>query len=192
LDTNGKLLLEKADKIIGNMETLTISVIENDDEGDEQYRIVKKFLKVKGDRQPLMIYRLLGDVSYIGDDSKYHNPMHNEKNRDRWYKLPGIIATRTLHNPMGSFKYEKKITVPEIGICLDLLNHLVIDKDGDVFTCVRFNPKKYNLLGNVRDKSLYSMWNGPQRQSLIQEHIKGNRKCSKLCEKCEFYGCPIG
>ena len=45
LDTNGKLLLEKADEIIDNLDTLTISVIENDLEGDEQYDIVKNFLK---------------------------------------------------------------------------------------------------------------------------------------------------
>ena len=33
---------------------------------------------------------------------------------------------------MGSFKYQKNPTIPEIGICLDLLNHMVIRKDGKV------------------------------------------------------------
>lgn len=36
LDTNGKLLIEKADEITDNLNTITVSVIENDDEADEQ------------------------------------------------------------------------------------------------------------------------------------------------------------
>ena len=59
LDTNGKLLVDKADEIIDNLDTLTISVIENDDEGDEQYEIVKQFLEIKSDKKPFLIYRLL-------------------------------------------------------------------------------------------------------------------------------------
>ena len=105
VDTNAKLIVERADDIIDNLDTLTISVIENDPEADEQYERVKKFLKIKGERKPNMIYRCLGNVD-----------------RERWEKLNGIIATRILHNPMGSFKYEKKPTIPEIGICLEILN----------------------------------------------------------------------
>jgi len=176
LDTNGKLLLEKADEIINNLDTLTISVIENDPEGDEQYEIVKKFLKIKGNRKPFMIYRLLGKIT----------------DKQRWYKLPGIVATRVLHSPMGSFNYEKKVTIPEIGICLDLLNHLVIDRFGDAYPCVRFNPHKYNYLGNVKKDKLIDLWNSKKRLTLIKEHIKGSRSYSPLCSKCEFWGCPTG
>jgi hypothetical protein len=64
-DTNGKLLLEKADEIIDNMETITISVIQDDPEGDKQYETVKKFLELKGDRKPNVIYRILGFVNNV-------------------------------------------------------------------------------------------------------------------------------
>ena len=175
LDTNGKLLLSKADEIIGNLDTITISVIENDEESDAQYDIVSKFVLLKGDKKPFMVYRLLGNV----------------ENRDRWGKLPGLIVTRTLHNPLGSFGYEKKVTIPEHGICLDLLGHLVIDRHGNVYPCIRFNPNRYNLLGNVKFLTLEQMWNGEIRSRLVREHVAGNRNCSELCSKCEFYGCPV-
>jgi len=201
LDTNGKLLVKKEYEIIDNLDTLTISVIENDPDGDEQYKLVKHFLNIKGDNKPFMVYRLLGDVS----------------NKQRWYDLPGIVATRVLHNPMGSFDYKnkvtipkhvtnkqrwydlpassfgykKKVTIPEHGICLDLLTHLVIDRYGDCYPCVRFNPSRYMKLGNVRENTLLDLWNNPHRLEMIKQHVKGNRKCTVLCSSCEFYGCPI-
>jgi len=174
-NTNGKLLVEKADEIIDRMETLTISIIQDDQEGEEQYDIIKQFLTLKGSRPPYIIYRLLGNI----DDSRY-------------YELPGLICTRVLHNPMGSFEYTRKVTKPEIGVCLDLLNHLAIDVYGNVSMCVRFDSHNYGVLGNIKYLSLEDMWNGDMRQNLIKEHIKGNRGANKLCEKCSFYGCPTG
>jgi len=174
-NTNGKLIVEKANEIINHMETLTISVIPNDPEGDEQYELVQKFIKLKGSRPPYLVYRLLGNV----DGSRYH-------------ELPGLICTRILHSPMGSFEYTRKVTVPEIGVCLDLLNHCTIDVYGNVSTCVRFDPHRYGQLGNIKFLTLTEMWNGEKRQSLIKEHLKGNRSANKLCEQCSFYGCPTG
>lgn len=174
LDTNAKLLVEKAKEIIDNLDTLTISVIENDPEGDEQYEIVNEFLKIRQDKQPKLVYRLLGNV----------------KNSDRWHRLPGIVATRVLHDPMGSYNYEKKVTIPEHGICLDLLSHLLIDRYGDYYPCVRFNPFKVMHLGNVATHSLKEIWNSPYRLREIEEHKRGNRTNNSLCRECEFYGCP--
>ena len=174
-DTNGKLLVERAKDIIDNMETLTVSVIPNDPEEKEQYEIVREFLAIKGDRKPRMIYRLLGDIV----------------DKERWQQL-GLVATRLLHSPRGSFKYSKPPTVPEFGICLDLLTHLVIDRYGDVYPCVRFNPNNYDCLGNVKHTKLIDCWNSDARKHLIQEHVKGHRSCSQLCEKCEFWGIPTG
>jgi radical SAM protein with 4Fe4S-binding SPASM domain len=177
LDTNGKLLLEKSDQIIDNLDTLTISVIENDPEGDEQYEIVKKFLKIKGNRKPFMVYRLLGKIM----------------KKDRWYKLPGIVATRVLHSPMGSFNYKKKVTIPEIGICLEALNHLVINRDGTVSLCVRFDPLKELVIGNANKEKLIDIWNGKKRLSILKKHIEGKRSELPYCgKKCDYWGCPTG
>ena len=175
LDTNGKLIVKKADEIIDNLDTLTISVIENDPEGDEQYDIVKQFLDIKGDKKPNLIYRCLGKV-----DLK------------RWKELPGIVATRILHDPLGSFKYKKNPTKPEIGICLDLLNHLVIDRFGKVSPCVRFDPKRLGVIGDANTTPLIDIWNSKERQKWIKYHIQGRRDNVPLCSYCEFWGVPTG
>jgi len=190
LNTNGKLLLEKADEIIDNLDTLTISVIENDPEGNQQYEGVKKFLEIKGKRNPRLIYRLLGDVGIInGPDGRVS---HDEEAKKRWYKLPGLIATRIIHSPMGSFNYTKKVTVPEHGICLDLLNHMAIDRFGNVSLCVRFDPEKKLVIGDAAKEKLFNIWNSKKRQDIIKLHIEGRRCEIPGCDKCEFYGCPTG
>jgi len=174
VDTNGKLLLEKFDEIVGNLETITISTFEGDNEAKEQYNILCKFLSLKGDRKPNIIIRCLGDI----DTSRY-----NEL---------GIVVKRTLHSPMGSFHYKKEPTIPEIGICLDALNHLVISKDGDVSMCVRFDPLKLGIVGNCVSNTLDSIWNSSKRLEWLNFHIKGQRDKIPLCSYCTFWGVPTG
>lgn len=192
MDTNGKLLIEKADEIIDNLETITISVIELDKEGDEQYEIVKKFIELKGNKKPRMVYRLLGDITkklivgIRGQDVEY-----NDKRRDRWYRLPGTVVTRTLHSPLGSYNYEKKVTIPEIGICLEILNHLAINIYGEVFPCVRFDPLKLNKIGDVNKDTLVDIWNGKARKRKLELHILGRRDLIPFCNKCEYWGVPL-
>jgi hypothetical protein len=154
---------------------MTISVIENDPDGDEQYELVKKFLEIKGNKKPHMIYRCLGKV-----DTK------------RWEKMNGIIATRILHNPLGSFKYEKKPTVPEIGICLEILNHMAINRLGEVSICVRFDPKRLGVIGDSSRTSLVDIWNSLKRKEWIKHHIEGDRSKIPLCSFCDFWGVPTG
>ncbi len=175
VDTNAKLIVEKADDIIDNLDTLTISVIENDPEADEQYELVKKFLAIKGGRKPNMIYRCLGAVD-----------------KTRWQELNGIIAARILHDPMGSFKYEKKTTVPEIGICLEILNHMAVNRLGKVSICVRFDPKGAGVIGDAHTTPLADIWNSARRKEWIRYHIEGDRSKIPLCSYCDYWGVPRG
>lgn len=175
-NTNAKLLMEKAYEIIGNLETLTISVVQDDSESDEQYSTVCDFIKRKGIRKPSLVFRLLGKVDHP----------------ERWYGLPGKVATRVLHDPEGSRNYEKRVTIPEIGICLDLLTHLAINRYGEVSVCVRFDPKKEGVIGNLASKGLDEIWNGKVRKWYLDCHIEGNRNYLKLCSKCDYYGAPRG
>lgn len=174
-DTNGILIVEKADEIIGNLDTLTISTFENDEKADEQYELIKEFLKIKGDSKPNVIIRCLGNMDL-----------------DRYKKFGCIIATRILHSPMGSFKYQKRPTVPEIGICLDFLNHMVIRRNGDVSICVRFDPKGLGVIGNCTETPLIDIWNGAERKEWLQYHKEGKRGKVPLCSYCEFWGVPVG
>lgn len=175
MDTNGKLIVEKANEIIGNLDTITISVFENDDEVDEQYELIKKFLEIKAERKPNVIIRCLGKVDL-----------------DRYKKLGCIIATRILHSPMGSFKYKGNPTVPEIGICLDLLNHMVISSDGKVSICVRFDPQGLGIIGDCITTPLIDIWNSPKRREWLKYHIEGRRHKVPLCSYCKFWGVPTG
>lgn len=175
MDTNGKLIVEKADKIIDNLDTLTISTFEKDEEGDEQYKLIEEFLKIKGNRKPNVIIRCLGEMD-LG----------------RYKKLGCIIATRILHSPMGSFNYKKNPTVPEIGICLDLLSHMVIKRDGKVSVCVRFDPKGHGIIGDCTTTPLIDIWNSSKRNEWLKYHIEGKRHKVPLCSYCEFWGVPTG
>jgi radical SAM protein with 4Fe4S-binding SPASM domain len=173
-NTNGKLLPEKGSEIIDNLDVLTISVIEKDVEGDYQYDRVKEFLAVKGDRRPNIVFRLLGKV----------------ERPDRWQELGGVVCTRVLHAPGGSYDYEREVTKPEIGVCLDLLTHLAIDRYGNISVCVRFDPDGKLRLGNVNDISLYDAWKHPKRLKYIEKHIDQHRDNCGGCNGCHYWGVP--
>ncbi len=178
LDTNGKLLLLKANEIINNLDTITISTFENDLEWEEQYNILKEFLRLKKEKFPRVIIRCLGNI---------------DEERIKLYKeLNCLMVCRILHSPMGSFNYDKKTTIPEHGICLEMLMHPAINVDGDVSICVRFDPFKKGILGNIKNNNLKKIWNSEKRIKWLALHIKGLRNKVPLCETCEFWGIPRG
>jgi MoaA/NifB/PqqE/SkfB family radical SAM enzyme len=172
--TNGKLLVEKADEIIGNLETLSVSIFENDEEADEQREIIRKFLDIKKDRKPYVTLRLIGNV----DATPY-------------VEFGQQFVRRVLHNPMGSFNYVKRQPcVPEIGICWDFLMHPCINRKGDFSICVRFDPEGLGVLGNVHEWSLEELWGGV-RHHWKELHVAGRRREVPLCSRCEYWGVPI-
>lgn len=174
--TNGKLLVEKADEIIDNLDTIAISVIENDPEGDQQYDIIKNFIAIKDEKKPHVVLRLNGEV-----------------NSDSYEKFGVLIARRIIHSPMGSFNYRKRNpTIPEIGICLDFLNHLAINREGKVSICVRFDPKGLGIIGDVNEQPLEAIWNSEKRMKWLEYHKQGRRELVPLCSYCHFWGVPTG
>lgn len=174
--TNGELLVEKSQEIIGILDTLSISVFENDRRADMQLKIIKEFIKLKGENSPFTTLRFVGRV----DEAKYAD-------------IRILKIKRLLHSPKGSFDYKRKDpTIPEIGICLDFLNHLAIDRNGDVSVCVRFDPNRELVLGNVRNESLLDLWNCRKRQNMLALHVAGQRNKIPFCSKCHFWGVPTG
>jgi len=173
--TNGKLLLEKADEVIDNLDTLSISIFENDSESFEQYEIIKDFLSKKGDKKPFTTLRLIGDV-----------------NSEKYLKFNTLIIRRTLHAQLGSFNYKKNPTIPEIGICLDFMNHLAINRMGKVSICVRFDPKGLGVIGDINNESLSDIWNCKKRMEWKKYHVEGRRYLAPLCSYCHYWGVPTG
>ena len=142
----------------------------------EQYEIIRRFLEIKGQQRPHTVLRLNGDV----DSGRYE-------------ELGVTLVRRILHSPMGSFDYQRaEPTVPEIGICLDFLHHLAINREGKASICVRFDPEGVGMIGNVRSQSLAEIWNSAERMKWLEYHKKGQRDKVPLCSHCEFWGVPTG
>jgi MoaA/NifB/PqqE/SkfB family radical SAM enzyme len=177
-DTNGKLLLEKQNEIIDVLDTITVSTFEKDEEGDLQLDILEQFLKIKGSRKPNVVIRMLGNIE--------------EKRVKRLESFNTIRAKRVLHSPMGSFFYKKEPVIPETGICLEMMSHPAININGDMSICVRFDPERKGVLGNLNQHSMEELWNGSKRKEWLIKHVEGNRESVPLCQKCEFWGVPRG
>jgi radical SAM protein with 4Fe4S-binding SPASM domain len=79
-----------------------------------------------------------------------------------------------------------------MGVCLEMLSKLAIDRYGNVSPCVRYDPKGVNVLGNVNEDSLENIWYGEKRNEWVEHHLKGKRDRVPLCSECHFYGIPRG
>jgi radical SAM protein with 4Fe4S-binding SPASM domain len=179
LDTNGKLLAKKAYELIGNIDTLTISVIPKDIERQEQIVQIERFLLLKEDKKPLVTFRFLGRaretlINYLAVKHKC------------------LMTHRVLHSPMGSFNYQRVPIKPEFGICTEMLHKLSIDRYGNVSPCVRFDPKKKNVIENINNKPLETIWNSYTRHRWLAFHKQGRRNKVPLCAKCHYWGVPRG
>jgi radical SAM protein with 4Fe4S-binding SPASM domain len=173
--TNGKLLLKKYHEIVNNLDTIVISVFEKDIEAEIQYELVKEFVLKKGCDQPRVIIRQNGEVDV-----------------ERYQKLNLQIVKRKIHSALNNIKYGNiELTMPEIGICLDFLNHLVIRKNGDVSICVHFDVSGCGIIGNVQKESLKEIWNSKQRMQWLNLHKIGKRELIPLCSTCEYWGVPL-
>ncbi len=174
--TNGKLLVKKADEIINNLNSLSVSIFEQDTEALKQFEILSEFLELKGDKLPFITLRFIGDV-----------------NREPYKRFGLLEISRTLHDPKGSVNYRREPTIPEVGICWDFMTRLSITRKGNVSPCVRFDPKGELILGNVRDLSLQAMWDGKERIEMKMLHCTGRRNEIHFCsEKCHYWGVPTG
>ncbi len=102
--THGETLNQRADDVIENCATVTISVIPNDKDREIQIDSVWRFLLKKGDRAPQVQLKFVGHI----DDA------------DAYIALGVPIIGRTLHSKKGSFKYHRiDPVVPEERVCLN-------------------------------------------------------------------------
>lgn len=169
--THGLNLVKKAPKIIDNCTTVVVSRFESDPDRDEQLRILKEFLELKGCKPPQVIVKHIG----VFNEERLHSVFY---------------TSRSLHSAKGSRDYKAHDPViPEAGICLDLLSTLSINWNGDVYICNRNNPA--GLLGNIDESDLSDLWNGPKRQKYIAAHKAGSRQNAELCKTCDYYGIPV-
>jgi len=176
--TNGKHLVEKIHQLDGNLDVVSVSIIEDDkpSERDEQYAILVEFLEKRKTLKPRVVLRYVGNI----DD-------------ERFDKLGLPIVHRTLHKPEGSIGYRRKPPIPENHVCREMMSGLAIDRYGNVSPCVRFDPLGEMRLGNIMETPLDAMWNGEKRRYYKQMHMEGRRSELPFCgDRCEYFGIPTG
>lgn len=167
--TNGKLLMERKHILKDNFDTITVSVIEDD---EEQFETVKSFVEYTS--SPRVLIKFLG--SY---------------NNREYGKLGLQTMRRSIHKPEGDTGYKGSLPpVPEFGICLDFLMKPAIDWQGDFHICNRYDPKGLGVIGNVADNNLREIWDSPLRKQYARLHKQGKRDEIELCKSCNYWGCP--
>jgi len=176
--THGEALVKRAEDVIDRCTTITVSVIPNDPDGDEQLDVLCEFLRLKGERKPNVNVKIVGEMD-----------------AGRLTALVGLgvpIIRRSLHQPSGDFKYrQSKPPIPEVGICLDFLSHPSVDRRGRLYACNRLDVNNYGYLGDLATQTLDSLWNGEKRKTMMAHHINGRRDLANpLCAKCEYWGLP--
>ena len=60
---------------------------------------------------------------------------------------------------------------------------IVIRANGDVLPCCSFYATGM-VVGNIKDSSIYNIWNGSQMKKIREELLKNNFRFSPACEKC--------
>ena len=172
--TNGKLLLDRKNDLIGKLTTLSISIFERDHESEEQYNIITEFLRIKGDQKPYVTLRIVGEVDLA-----------------RYKKLGVPFVFRTLRSPLGNADYQRAPCIPEIGVCWDFLQKPCISWNGEFSICCGFDPEKKGVLGNINHSPIASLWGGTTRSLWMERHLTGHREQVPLCATCDYWGIPV-
>jgi radical SAM protein with 4Fe4S-binding SPASM domain len=177
LVTHGETLLDHAEHLIGLVECVTVSIFRGDPDRELQLDSLTRFLKVKGDRLPRDYIKLVGGM----DDGDFQP-----------YAMLGVpVLSRRLHLPESNRRYTGGLPpLPEHGLCLDLLSHPSVAWDGRVYLCNRLDSTDAGLIGNLSTQSLDAIWNGPERQRVLDAHIAGRRNEIPACASCVYYGIP--
>jgi hypothetical protein len=172
--THGEALDRRADEIIDNATTVTVSVIPNDHDREIQLNSIRGFLEKKGSRRPQVQLKCVGMV----------------QNLEPYEALGVPIINRALHSKNGNWNYYRiDPIVPEVRVCLDFLGRPTVDWRGRVFCCNRLDTSDAGLIGDLNTESLDAIWNGPKRQVMLQAHLAGRRDlANNLCKSCQFWG----
>ena len=186
LNTNAKLLTAVAHELT-ELNSLTISIIPDDPEGKDQLLNVQSYLEMDITRPSNIVFRFL-DWKNI-DQDLYNGWLQLYADHINTVK----VATRILHSPHGSFDYKQMPVKPEMGICLEALTKLSIDRYGFVSPCVRFDPFGEHRVGHVGDAKLLKIVNSEKNIRFRNRHLWGQRaKASPVCKACDYWGIPRG
>ena len=177
LDAASKETYEKV-RLGGKYET-TIQNIEN-------------FLKIRKNEN----YQL--PVAGVNFCKTSYNEHEEEEFINTWIDKVDFIVIQEfqppeLENSYSNFlpstsKYREKI-VSEFH-CQQPWQRIVVTNKGEVCPCCAFFRTELSL-GNIKNNSIHSLWNGQEMKNLRQIHKKGNFKDNDWCKRCVNGICGI-
>lgn len=194
LHTNGSLLTEElTEKIIDSgLDRLSISFdgytketyeeIRQGGDFDKTIANIIHLLQIKKDNHA-KLPEVAIEVINFNDLSETELSHSREKFLQHFqgYALDNFV-TKELHNWAGDF--EKDTDSGQYSICPFPWNALVIFWNGDVLACTQDFFGHY-VLGNVKDSSLQTIWNGEKMQHLRTQLARQELDEFKTCANCD-------
>ncbi len=101
----------------------------------------------------------------------------------KMWSLPGVNAIRIrqlTYTGTGEFTNKRK------GPCYWLWYNPHIKWDGNISPCCQDINSEF-VLGNVKNNSVFELWNSKKMESCRQLHIKGEGDKMSICKKCNMY-----
>lgn len=149
---------------------------------------IKNFLKKKVKRK-IKIFCTLQCI--------YMKETENEiKEFRKMWSVPGVNAIRirqiTHGIDLNSPEQKKYLNINYNLPCYWLWSDPYIKWDGTVVACCQDVNAIYPI-GNIKDSSIYELWNNKKMQNLRKLHIDGNYNTMSLCKDCNMYkpGLPL-
>lgn len=145
---------------------------------------LKYFYDRKGDNCQLFIKNI--DIALSGEEEK--------RFYDTFSPICDRIFVERITNLFSAIDYsniiEKDASINKYGenkvfsrVCNQPFSFICIFPNGEVRPCTNIDAP--TILGNVKNETLYDIWNGKKRKSYLQFHLEGNRLMHKVCKECE-------
>jgi spiro-SPASM protein len=188
-NTNGLLLDKKISEelVRSGLDYITISL---DAFTKETYEKIKKgsdFEKVKENIKHLMIARERMESLTPKIFIQFIEMPENSKEKNDFFTYWSDKADKVIFHDFlswgGVIDTDKEVP-SERYACMSLWNQLAIDYDGDIVPCC-LDFSKHQVLGNVKEMTLYEAWNGVKLKKLKDAHIKGDYSGFSFCKNCK-------
>ena len=186
INTNGKTLNETMIRrfIQSGLDWLTVSV----DGVGENYEKVRIPLKFEDTYEKLKLLRRLRDEARANKPVLKVQTIYSaiQDNPEEYLKTFQPIVDKISFNTDMNFKAIKVVPDPDF-VCPRMWQRLAVTASGDILRCPS-DFLKEDVLGNVKNQSIKSIWHGPAMTRLRKMNLEGRRLEDIVCAKCH-HGC---
>lgn len=186
INTNGKTLNETMIRrfIQSGLDWLTVSV----DGVGENYEKVRIPLKFEDTYEKLKLLRRLRDEARANKPVLKVQTIYSaiQDNPEEYLRTFQPIVDKISFNTDMNFKAIKVVPDPDF-VCPRMWQRLAVTASGDILRCPS-DFLKEDVLGNVKNQSIKSIWHGPAMTRLRKMNLEGRRLEDIVCAKCH-HGC---